>query len=379
MTTRTNQYTYVDQQLLLDEAIGLLSASPYIGVDTEADSRHRYPEKVCLLQLSNGDNTYLIDTLASLDYSGLHSLFSSTTTQKILHGADFDIRGLNRDFGSEFFNCFDTSIAARFANHEKFGLAALLENILNIAIPKDERLQKADWSRRPLSTQALEYAAADVVFLPELRNTLHNHLSELNRIDWVLEECERIASVKYIERDRETAYLSVKGTRDLDGRGLAILKQLFDFRESTAIKLNRPPGFILPAAALAFISANPEKELSGIPGIGGTTLKRFGKQIREAVRSGLVAEPLMRPKPKTPALPRPTKTQSTRLSALKKWRSDIGIKLSLDASLLWPMKSLERIARDPRTIDNEFLAEEIRQWQISEFSDSLRNIVSSLA
>ena len=356
-----------------------MSSSAFIGVDTEADSRHRYPEKVCLLQISNGDNTYVIDTLAPLDYRAITTLFSSNRTQKILHGGDFDIRGLNRDFGTEFVNCFDTSIAARFANHERIGLASLLENILGVSIPKDERLQKADWSRRPLSPEALDYAAGDVIYLPRLMQDLHKQLATLGRESWVAEECERISKVSYIEKDKDLAFLSVKGTRELDGKGLAILKLLYDFRESQAIKLNRPPGFVLSAEVLAFISANPDVELDEVPGLGHAGVRRFGKQIREAVSNGLISEPIIRPKPKIPPLPRPTKAQSSRLTILKRWRLGKGTELSMDPSLLWPMKSLERIARDPNLLDKEFTAEEIRKWQLSEFSDSLRKFVSSLA
>ena len=235
MITRTVNYTYVDQQSDLDEAVSKMSSSSFIGVDTEADSRHRYPEKVCLLQISDGENTYVIDTLVSMNFSGLSALFSSSKIQKILHGADFDIRGLSRDFGIEFNNCFDTSVAARFANHDRIGLAALLDNILKISIPKDERLQKADWSRRPLSVDALEYAAGDVIFLPRLRDELYKHLTNLRRVSWVAEECERITKIRYAERDKDTAFMSVKGIRDLDGKGLAVLKKLFDFRETQAI------------------------------------------------------------------------------------------------------------------------------------------------
>ena len=167
-------------------------------------------------------------------------------------------------------------------------MASLLENILGVSIPKDERLQKADWSRRPLSPEALDYAAGDVIYLPRLMQDLHKQLATLGRESWVAEECERISKVSYIEKDKDLAFLSVKGTRELDGKGLAILKLLYDFRESQAIKLNRPPGFVLSAEVLAFISANPDVELDEVPGLGHAGVRRFGKQIREAVSLSLI-------------------------------------------------------------------------------------------
>ena len=214
----TSPFSFVDEQRALDDAVEALASSSTVGVDTEADSRHHYPEKVCLLQLSDGDRTYLVDTLAGLDYSALGALFLDPAVQKVLHGGDFDLRGLHRDFGFTFTNCYDTSIAARFAGIERVGLASLLEELLDVRIPKDQRLRRADWSRRPLDEDALTYAASDVVHLAALRDTLDERLCALGRESWVEEECERLAEIRYAPPDPETAWLSVKGAHVLDGK-----------------------------------------------------------------------------------------------------------------------------------------------------------------
>ena len=195
-------YSVVDEQRALDAAVEALASSSTVGVDTEADSRHHYPEKVCLLQLSDGEQTYIVDPLAGLDYSALGGLFLDASVQKVLHGGDFDLRGLHRDFGFTFANCYDTSIAARFAGIERVGLASLLEELLDVHIPKDQRLRRADWSRRPLQEDALAYAASDVVHLPTLRDVLEERLRALGRESWVAEECERLTEIRYVARTR---------------------------------------------------------------------------------------------------------------------------------------------------------------------------------
>ena len=367
-----NSHALIDSQRGLNAAVAALASAPALAVDTEADSRHRYPEKVCLIQLSDGAETYLVDALADLDYGGLGRAFRDPRVQKILHGGDYDLRCLDRDFGFAFVNCYDTSIAARFAGLERFGLAPLLEDLLGVSIPKDQKLRRADWSRRPLSPDALAYAAADALHLPALRDALDDRLRSLGRQDWVAEENARLAEVRHAPPDPETAFLSVKGASALDERALAILKTLCAFRESEARRLNRPPGYILSAQALVFLSANPDADLAKAPGLGPVLVRRYGRAIRAALAEGKAAPPERRPRTEGPFVPRMTKAESAALARLKKWRANLGADLRLDPSLLWPMRSLERLARAPQSLDAELQAPEIRAWQRKQFAAALR-------
>ncbi|MDE2836285.1 MAG: HRDC domain-containing protein [Chloroflexota bacterium] len=368
----TPPYSFVDEQQALDDAVAVLASSPSVGVDTEADSRHHYPEKVCLLQLSDGARTYLVDTLAGLDYGALGELFLDRAVQKVLHGADFDLRGLHRDFGFTFANCYDTSIAARFAGIERFGLASLLEEVLDVRIPKDQRLRRADWSRRPLENDALSYAASDVTHLPELRSVLHGRVRELGRELWVAEECERLTEVRYTPPDPDTAWLSVKGSHVLDGRGLAVLKALHDFREAEALRLDRPPAYVLPAQALVYLAAHRTAPIEDVPGMSATLVRRYGRGIRAAVKAGTSSPPLQRPRPPQPLFPRLTREEAARFTRLKRWRAGLGVDLGVDPSILWPMRSLERLARAPGSLDAECASVEVRAWQRERFAGLLR-------
>ena len=365
-------YSFVDEQQALDAAVEALASSPVVAVDTEADSRHHYPEKVCLVQLSDGARSYLVDTLAGLDYGALGRLFLNPSAEKVLHGGDFDLRGLDRDFGFTFANCYDTSIAARFAGIERFGLASLLEELLDVRIPKDQRLRRADWSRRPLDEAALAYAVSDVAHLPTLRDTLDERLRALGRESWVAEECERLTEVRHTPPDPETAWLSVKGAHVLDGRGLAVLKPLYEFREAEALRLDRPPGYVLPAQALVYLASHPGAALENVPGLSPTLVRRYGRGVRAAVKAGMASPPLQRPRPSQPLFPRMTKAETAALSRLKRWRSDLGEQLEVDPSILWPMRSLERLARAPGSLDAECASAEVRAWQRERFADALR-------
>jgi ribonuclease D len=348
-----------------------------LGVDTEADSRHHYPEKTCLIQVSTGDFVYIIDPLAPVDVGVLRGVLEDPRVEKIFHGADFDLRGLNRDWGFACRNVYDTNIAARFAGLERFGYAALVEDLLGKTIAKDARLQKADWSKRPLSDAALEYASADVLYLDDVRDELDRRILELGRGEWVAEELERIEQVRYTPPDPDTAFYSVKGAHKLDPKALGVLKPLWELRETEARRLDRPPAFVISAEALTALASNPTMDLADVPSLGVPTRRRLGPAIARAIKAGLDSGPIRRPPPQRPFLPRPTHDEAERLKKLKDWRTAEGEKRSMDPSLLWPMRSLERLAHDPKAIEDELASPDVRRWQRHEFEPAIRAVVAS--
>ncbi len=155
----------VSRPAQLDVAIRELVGSHAIALDTESNSFHHYPEQLCLIQIASRHKVYIIDTISLNDLAPLRDVLADVSIKKVVHAADNDIRSLDRHCGLHIHNLFDTSIAARFTGITQFGLAALTRDLLGITINKSKRLQRNDWGRRPLSTEALEYAATDVRYL----------------------------------------------------------------------------------------------------------------------------------------------------------------------------------------------------------------------
>ena len=151
--------------------------------------------------------------------------------------------------------CFDTSLAAAFVGSEKLGLAAILKEHLGIEITKNKKLQRADWSRRPLTGALVRYATLDVLYLDRLTDIpVWKGWTQLGRTEWVKEECQRLEGIRYVAPDAEWRFLSVKGSRDLDGQGLAVLRSLHAFREKEAVRCNRPPFRIFSDAAMVALA-----------------------------------------------------------------------------------------------------------------------------
>jgi len=198
----------------------------------------------------------------------------------------------------------------------------------------------------------------------------------LGRAAWVAEEYAKIEEIRYTTPNLENAYLSVKGAKNLNGRELAVLQSLFLFREEEARRQHRPPFFVLPDATLIFLATSSQAALSEVPGLGQTGLKRFGQGLQQALSNGKTAPPIHRSRPIRAV--RASEDQIQRLSRLKEWRISLGSRLSLDPSLLWPLTSLERLAKAPDTLSVELTSDEIRHWQRDVVASSLQACVESL-
>lgn len=358
---------------------GLLH-EPTVAIDTESNSFFGYPERLCLVQVATRTEDWVVDPLAIEEMAPLERLFTAPEVVKIIHAADNDARVIDREWGFRLKNVFDTSIAGRFCGFERSGLDTVLREGIGVIIQKNKSLQRADWSIRPLSARALAYAVDDVAHLVELREALMERLEGLGRAAWVDEECERIESVRFSPPDPpDVAFLSMKGSRDLDEQGLAVLKELYVYREAEGRRRDAPPFRILGNSVLLHLAQKPKSDLARVPGLTLIVRRRLGDDLREALKRGMAAPPIERPKPPYSLDMRLTKEQMTLLKALKAWRIELGDELKMDPALLWPMASMERLAREPDALADELENSTlIRRWQREEFGESLRQKLTGL-
>lgn len=376
-----SQIEFVNERSRLDEVIDLLRQAPRVAVDIESNGFFRYHERVCLVQLASAETAFLVDPLAIDDVGPLDELFADSSVEKVFHAADYDLRSLDRDWEFHVNNLFDTSIAAALVGSERLGLQAVVEEFAGVELTKSRKLQLSDWTKRPLSPEALNYAADDVLHLLQVRDALTARLNELSRLVWVKEEFERMERVRHTPTDREWAFLSIRGSRDLDGRALAVLRSLFHFREREASRVDRPLFKVIPDFALLRLSSAPTADLSTVKGLGRFGRRPANRGLKAAIDKGLKSKPLTLPRrirSEITRIPEETARDKARLRRLKSWRSKLGRRLALDSSLLWPRVSLERLARDPRGLHSEFDSPEVRSWQKHEFGRALKHVLETL-
>jgi ribonuclease D len=216
-----------------------------VAIDSESDSLHHFPEKVCLIQVGTAEGeVFLVDPLALRDLAPLAPVLADPNVVTVLHGAAYDLASMKRDFAFEIRGLFDSMVAAQFLGLPEVGLAALLKGILGIE--SGESRQKDDWAVRPLSAAQEHYAAEDVRHLFPLRARLMDSLAACGRAGWVEEECQALEGTAAADRVfHPDDCLAIKGVRLLDRRGLGILRELFVSREAWAHERGRPPFKVL--------------------------------------------------------------------------------------------------------------------------------------
>ena len=131
-----DRYRYIDNQPDWDGVVNDLRHAPRLALDTERNGRFAYQERICLIQLSDGDETYLVDPLAITDLSRFGDVLADESVAKVIHGCDEDIRFFFSDFGFSVSNLFDTGLAARLLGVARPNLGAVLEEFRRRSDPQ---------------------------------------------------------------------------------------------------------------------------------------------------------------------------------------------------------------------------------------------------
>ena len=371
---RPDQTRLIQTQADLEHLFERLRNEPLVALDTEAASFHRFKDRVYLLQLSSRNETAVVDPLAVTSLESLAGILADPGVEVVFHDADYDLRLLENEYGFRATNLFDTRVAAQLLNEPGVGLAALLEKYLGVHLNK--RYQRADWSVRPLTPEMLDYAAADTRHLPVLRDTLRERLRELGRLEWAEEEFEMLgAAARLASEPEEPGYLRLKGAKALNGRALAILRELYQWREDLARRTDKAAFRIMNNESLLLMTKAQPRDLAAlkaIRGVGPEQAERRGKDILAAVQRGLDIADCDLPKVERHHRRPPDAAYESRLERLKAARNALAMRYDLQPGVLCPNGTLEAIAgMNPDTLQQMESIRELRRWQLREFGGSL--------
>ncbi len=357
----------IDRPDSFRELLAAVADEAIIALDTEAASFHHYHDRVYLVQLSSPSVTAVIDPLVVGDLAPIGELLADPKVEKIFHDADYDLRLLDKQHGFRARHLFDTRIAAQFLNEPGIGLGALLEKYFGVKA--DKRFQRADWSARPLSAEMLHYAYGDTLNLCELRTLLLNQLIAMGRDSWVAEEFALLENTRWTagELDQQTSYLELKGAKALERRALAVLREVYFWRETTAAELDRASFRVMGNEALFLLATHPvttEAELAKVRGVGREAVSRWGKELLAAIGRGLDV-----PDAELPRVERPPRRAIdpeflARVDRLKAVRNAAATRLALAPGVLCPNGTLEAIARTgPKGVEELLDVPGVRKWQ----------------
>ena len=333
----------IDIEEQLTEFLPELRAADWVSLDTEADSLHAYPEKLCLIQISVACGDWLVDPLSKIDLTPL--LDALNAHELIMHGADYDLRLLEKHHEFVPSAIFDTMLAARLLGERQFGLSALVERFLGITLDKGS--QKANWAQRPLTERMERYARADTHHLKPLADKLRSELDGKGRLEWHQESCARLidncAKPQVIDLD---LMWRVKGSTRLSRSGLAVLRELWRWREREAVRANRPPFFILNHEKLVDIAAvasanGPVENL-----LPRQLSPRRRTALLEALSAGLAVPANAQPEILRHHFQRPSDAEFRRYRDLEKVRDKHAAELAIDPALIASRPVLGDLARD---------------------------------
>jgi ribonuclease D len=365
---------WIDTQSGVEEALRAVAAQPAFAIDTEADSLHSYFDKVCLVQISIPGDDFIIDPLAPVDLRALGDLLADPERLKVLHGADYDLRILDRDFGFRIGNLIDTMVSAQLAGYEAFGLSALLGKHFGVELDKSH--QRADWAMRPLPASMLRYAALDTHYLLELGDRMRQELEALGRWEWALEEFRRLEGVRWREEEPDLErWRKLKGLSALNRRSLGVVARLHSWRDRAARAADRPPFKILGnETILAIASAMPasEADLRRIRGMSDFVVRKHGPSLLAAVREVLHSNEVDLPEhgARKPWLR--DREMERRIDRLKVVRDEAAARLKIDPAVLAPRHVLAAVAAAcPSSVEELSSIPAMREWQKSVIGDQL--------
>lgn len=161
-----------------------LDLGPVVAVDTETMGLHPHRDRLCVVQLSNGDGTAHLVQLpkSDIDAPNLSRLMADEETLKLFHFARFDVAVLKAYLNIDCQPVWCTKIASKLVRTytDRHGLRDLCRELLDIDISKQQ--QSSDWGADTLSQDQMNYAAGDVLYLHRLKERLENMLKRENRL-----------------------------------------------------------------------------------------------------------------------------------------------------------------------------------------------------
>jgi len=355
----------VDTQEALQAAARAWAAAPTLGVDTEFLRERTYRAALGLVQVSDGEQAWLVDTVTVRNLDVLKDFFTSSKNLKVVHSASEDLEVLWTGMGAIPSPLVDTQIACALLGQPlQMSYHSMVKWLTGVEV--DKELTRSNWIRRPLRPEQLHYAATDVVFLPAIYQHLRHELELLNRWNWLEEEVSRMSEKSRQPPDMGRAYLRIRGSSFLDRRALHVLRALAEWREKRAIAKDSARGFILQDSVLMQIAAKQpgsEAELAEIPDLHPNALARYRDELLEIVRDS---------KDMTHHIDQELPLNKHQSGLVKIMRDAVdaqALQLGLDSSVLASKKQLESLLRTQAAGGDP--PERLMGWRKSVITDKL--------
>lgn len=354
-------YQFVD---LLDTLPSGLASQDLLGVDTEFMREKTFFAQLCLVQVSSPEHVYFLDPLQDHDMASFWDELMSKTW--VLHSARQDIEVISQAAGKMPTAIFDTQIAAGLLGMApQLGYAALARDLFDVELPKSHT--RANWTRRPLPEGLLHYAAEDVEYLLPAAEFLSECLERKGRLEWAEEDSAALLDPALYAIDPSQAIGRLKAARNLRGRARTAAVRLAAWRESEALRRNRPRQWIARDAVLLELAARRPRNqaaLDDIEKLPRKLIQRSGKQLLDAIAaSGNDANDYRPPGP-------PDEAQKALLKEMQAVVARASVELDIAAEVIASRKELSAVIISEKTDSRVF-----RGWRKGVIGDQLLRLL----
>jgi len=242
----------------------------------------------------------------------------------------------------------------------------------------DKRTQLTDWGRRPLTPAQLSYARLDSHYLIALHDLLLNELKAHKRWREAQESFAGLPGVVYVEKPFDPeGFWRIKGARDLHQNELAVLRELYLWRDEYARKLDRPPFKVLSDDALVRLSQKQPEDTAALP-LSPYQIGQLGRSILAVIARGRAAPPPQPPARQYNGNGRPTPDVLARFDQLRAWRARRAAERSADTDLILTNDSLMAIARAaPSTLESLAALGVMGAWKLEEYGNDVLKVIAS--
>lgn len=276
-----------------------VEGSSVLAIDTEFLRERTYRSKLCLLQLGTPDEVAIVDPFAVRDLSVMAPTLQNPSITKVFHAGSQDLEILLREVGVLPTPVFDTQVAATLLGYSlQVGYAILVSSMCGVTLKKADSY--TDWSRRPLAESQLQYAADDVLYLPEIYAKMVDELTEKGRLTWLDEDFARMSDPQRYYHDPYERYRKLKRVSHLSQRQLSAARELAAWREIEASKRNIPRKWVMTDEQIVEACRREARSIDDLFLIRGTKdslSMRDARAVVAAIRKGLDVEEAALPQP----------------------------------------------------------------------------------
>jgi ribonuclease D len=239
-------YTYIQTDERLKSFLSTFEEKQFylLAVDIEAENnRHAYGETLCLIQIFDGTNRTIIDPL-KINSDLVKVFFENRDTLKVMYDAGSDLSLLKNACNIEVKSVLDLRPAVELLEYEKQDLHSIIGMELGLILENKNKFQKQDWTIRPISREAIEYALDDVEHLIDLKEAMFKKLYERHFLDIFWLKNLKVQNKDYT-RDPLDKYYKISGYDNLSETDRARFRKIFDIREDYAKRFNIPPSWVI--------------------------------------------------------------------------------------------------------------------------------------